>query len=84
MVIQVRLVRKGLLVLQVNGAHTARMEKLDLKAMLVQRVKQVTEENKVLLVLQGSRVCLDPLVLLVNLANLEVRVSRVTLVQWAI
>lgn len=84
MVIQVRLVRKGLLVLQVNGVHTARMEKLDLKAMLVQRVKQVTEENKVLLALQGSRVCLDPLVLLVNLANLEVRVSRVTLVQWAI
>lgn len=82
MVIQGRLVRRDYLVRQVKEVHLARMEKLDLRAMLVQRVKQVTEENKVLLVLQGSRACLDLQDLLVNLVNLEVRASPVTLVRW--
>lgn len=78
--IQVRLVTGDSPVRQVKEALPARMEKLDLRAMLVQRVKQVTEENKALLVLQGSRVSLDLQVLLVNLVNLEARASRVTLV----
>lgn len=79
-VILVNLVRKVTPALLVHGGLRVLMETMVLRGLLGHRVSKVEKVNKVLLVLQASRVCLALQVQLVKLANQEKGVSLVNLV----